>query len=83
MTMTAATEHAPSVLVVSASEVSARSGGLLRELAAGTVIRIDDLRLRRTVGWLTAERPASVAAFADQLPPPGDVADALPRNEAV
>lgn len=77
MTVTAATEHAPCILVVSASEVSARSGSLLRELAAGAVVRIDDLRLKRTVGWLTAEVPVSVAAFADGLPAPGEAADAL------
>lgn len=78
--MTEATELAPCVLVVSASEVSARSGALLRELAAGTIVRIDDLRLRRTVGWLTAEPPASVASVAS-LPAPGEVADRLPPDE--
>lgn len=72
--MTLATSaEAPAVLVVSASEVGARSGALLRELAAGTLVRIDDLRLRRTVGWLTAEAPQAAAGLA--LPEPGQVAD--------
>jgi hypothetical protein len=46
--MTLAAADAPAVLVVSASEVGARSGALLREVASGTLVRIDDLRLRRT-----------------------------------
>lgn len=71
----------PSVLIVSASEVGARSGGLLRALASGTVVRIDDLRLRQTVGWLSAEPPAWVAGLAG-LPEPGEATDALPPGDA-
>jgi hypothetical protein len=72
----AATREAPAVLIVSASEVGIRSGSLLRHLAAGTVIRIDDLRLRETVGWLCAEPPPSVAGMTS-LPEPGTASDAL------
>lgn len=78
MTLLAATD-APAVLVVSASQVGARSGALLREVAAGTLVRIDDLRLRRTVGWLTAEPPEAAAGLA--LPEPGQAADS-PGPEA-
>jgi hypothetical protein len=70
----------PSVLIVSASELGSRSGGLLRALAGGMVVRIDDLRLGLTVGWLSAEPPSSVAGLAG-LPAPGEVSDRLPPGE--
>jgi hypothetical protein len=80
MTVTEAGIDVPSVIIVSASEVGSRSGGLLRALASGMVVRVDDLRLKRTVGWLSAEPPASVAGLAG-LPAPGEAADRLPPDE--
>ena len=71
----------PGVLIVSASEVGARSGGLLCALASGMVVRIDDLRLRQTVGWLSAEPPASAAGLTG-LPLPGEVSDVPPGDVA-
>jgi hypothetical protein len=65
----------PSVLVVSASELGSRSGGLLRALASGMVVRIDDLRLGLTVGYLSLEPPASAAGVLDRLPEQGTAAD--------
>jgi hypothetical protein len=78
----ARTVAVPAVLVVSAAEVGARSGALLREVGAGVVIRVDDMRIRRTVGWLSADPPTSVAAVLDGLPAPGEAADRLPLDEA-
>jgi hypothetical protein len=69
------TADTPAVLIVSASEVGARSGRLLRHLASGAVIRIDDLKLGETVGWLSAEPPAAVAGL--DLVRPGEASDAL------
>ncbi len=72
MTLTAVAE-APAVLVVSAGELGTRSGGLLREVAAGTVVRIDDLRVRRTVGWLVPGPPDGIDPAL--LPAPGELVD--------
>jgi len=71
-----ATTDTPAVLVVSASELNGRTGKLLRELAAGTVVRIDNVTLGQTVGWLSAEPPPSVAGVAG-LPEPGSARDAV------
>ena len=68
------------VLVVSASELGSRSGSLLREVAAGAVVRIDDLRLGLTVGYLSLEPPASVAGVLDSPPEPGTAADRVLRD---
>jgi hypothetical protein len=75
MTVLDTEADAPPVLIVNASELGARSGRLLRHLATGAVIRVDDLKLGVTVGWLTAEAPPGVAGL--QLPGPGEVSDVL------
>jgi len=75
MTVIETEAESPPVLIVSASEVGARSGRLLRHLAAGAVIRIDDLRLGETVGWLSSEPPESVRGVP--LVPPGEANDHL------
>jgi hypothetical protein len=79
----ARTVTVPAVLVVSAAEVGSRSGSLLREAGAGVVIRVDDMRIKRTVAWISADPPTSVAPVAGQLPQPGEVADrVLPEDAA-
>lgn len=72
--MSVAADTVP-VVIISASELGSRSGNVLHEVRAGSVIRVDDFRLGRTVGWISAEPPASVADLADRLPLPGEVAD--------
>ena len=73
---------APAVLVVSASEVSKKTGELWRELALGAVIRVDDVKSRRTVGWITSGPPESVQCILDHLPAPGEASDRLPTGDA-
>jgi hypothetical protein len=71
----AATQETPCVLIVSSSELNGHTGKLLRHLAAGTVIRVDNLALGQTVGWISADPPASVAGL--ELVEPGKAADAF------
>ena len=70
------TGDSPAVMIVSASELGSRSGRLLRHLCThGAVIRIDDLRLGETVGWLSADPPEAVRGLP--LPVPGTARDAV------
>jgi hypothetical protein len=57
------------VIIMSASEVSNRFGATLRYAASGFAVRVDDLRLRQTVGWITAGSPPGVDT--SELPAPG------------
>jgi hypothetical protein len=75
MTLAAVTQDAPAVLIVSATELSGHAGKLLRHLAAGVIVRIDNLQLGETVGWLSPDPPASVAGL--DLVAPGTARDAL------
>ena len=83
-------EKVPPVLVISATELGNRSGGVLREVGAGALVRVDDLRLKMTVGWLSAEPPARPAGISPEswsraltaLPEPGTAADRIARSDA-
>ena len=78
-----ADESAPVILIVSASELNARGGALLREAGMGAIIRVDDCGRghQRTVGWIVPgdEPPESVRPYLDLLPPPGEASDHLPE----
>lgn len=67
----------PVVLIVSVEEMKRNAGKVWREVARGAVVRVDDVRSAVTVGWLSGEVPASVAALTGYLPAPGAVADHL------
>lgn len=72
------------ILVVSASELNARGGALLREVQMDAIIRVDDCqrgRPARTVAWIVpaSEPPERVRPFLDKLPPPGEASDHLPE----
>jgi hypothetical protein len=74
------------VLVVSASELGSRSGSLLREVAAGALVRVDDLRVKRTCALLVPPQLANavlefLGVSPDGLPEPGEAADRLPPDE--
>lgn len=73
----------PVVYVVSVEELKRNAGKAWRDLAAGAVIRIDDARLGQTVGWLSAEVPASVAHLVPFMPEPGTAADRLAPDSEV
>jgi hypothetical protein len=74
--MTLATET-PAVLIVSATELNGHTGKLLRHLSSGCVVRIDNLALGETVGWLSADPPRSLNGCLSQLPAPGSTADRI------
>lgn len=65
------------VLIVSASELGARSGGLLAAVGSGALCRVDDHRVGRVVALMipAADIPGILESFygidAGSLPPPG------------
>lgn len=71
------TEETPPIVCITASELARRCGAVLREVALGAVIRVEDARSGTVVAWLSLDPPASVAAVADMLPEPGTVHDHL------
>jgi hypothetical protein len=76
------TEQQRAALVTSASELSNRTGGVLRALASGALVRVDDNRVGAAAALLV---PPSLIPLvlshlgisADSLPEPGTVRDAL------
>lgn len=54
----------PAVVVVSSSELSAKSGELRREVELGAHISVVDGRSRRHVYWMTAD-PAGLARYLE------------------
>lgn len=85
MTVTAEAGTVP-FLVVSASELGSRSGGLLREVAKGALVRVDDLRVRQVCALIVPPQYAEAVLELfgigpDQLPAPGEAADrVLPED---
>ena len=72
----------PAVVITSQTELSARSGGILRALATGAVVRIDNLSLMCEVALMIP--PALIPAVMEligidpgALPLPGEVRDAV------
>ena len=63
------------VVIMSATEAANRFGALMRYVAAGCAVRVDDLRLKQTVCWIGGTAPEGVDT--SDLPPPG-TADYLP-----
>lgn len=74
------TETRP-LLITSRTELSARSGGLLRALGSGALIRVDDLNIGCEVALMVPPQliPAVLRYLGidpDTLPEPGTVRDA-------
>ncbi len=60
----------PAFIDKTLSQVSARPGELMAELASGAVVRVSDMRVPRVVGFVSMSRelPASLSVFAGMLP---------------
>jgi hypothetical protein len=80
--MTVVDSETRPVLITSASELGARSGGLLRALSTGALVRVDEGRVNRAAALLVP--PQDIPAVLDflgidpaTLPAPGEVRDVV------
>lgn len=72
----------PSVLITSAAELGSRSGGILRALATGALVRVDDNRVQAEACLMVPPQhiPAVLAFLGidpDSMPDPGTIRDAI------